>query len=329
MLFVTNRAITGEPKLIVGRKITLKLEDNQALQSVYFCRRKGKDDYEEVGSENFLTELRDSPYKQILIYLHGYSNLPEDHIFPTTTVLQQLLDAKEAKRILVLPFIWPCDNDIGMIKDYFDDQVAADASGYAFARVFQKFMGWREENNTLEDPCLKRINILAHSMGNRVLRATMDNIIHYYQPTGVPLIFRNIFLAAADVVNETLDSDRAGRFICQSARNVVVYYASDDLALRASKVANLQNQVASRRLGHTGPENMAKVAKNVYAVDCDDFNTLYDNPIGHTYFLTDGQRKPGLVFSHMWGAMATGRVPMDPPTAQTMILTGKSFTKQP
>lgn len=324
MLFVTNRAITGGLKLIAGRKITLDLGDNQAQQSVYFCRRTGGGDYEEVGSTDFLTELKNSPYKQILVYLHGYSNLPESHIFPTTQALQKMFDAKASKQVLVLPFIWPCDNSFGMVKDYFDDQIAADASGYAFARVFEKFMGWREENSTVEDPCLKRINILAHSMGNRVLRSTMNNVIHYYRPSGIPLIFRNVFMAAADVVNETLDADAVGRFICESSRNVVVYFASDDLALRASKVANLNNQVASRRLGHTGPENMAKVPKNVYAVDCDDFNTIYDNPIGHTYFLADDKQKPGLVFNHMWDAINTGRVTMTPPTAQTMIMTVKA-----
>src|SRR5262245_50034589 len=140
MLFVTNRAITGGPKLIVGRKITLDLEDNQAQQSVYFCRRTAGGEYEEVGSTDFRTELKNSQYKQILIYIHGYSNLPESHVFPTTTALQQMLDAKGSKQVLVLPFIWPCDNDLGMVKDYFDDQIAADASGYAFARVFEKFM---------------------------------------------------------------------------------------------------------------------------------------------------------------------------------------------
>ena len=66
---------------------------------------------------------------------------------------------------------------------------------------------------------------------------------------------------------------------------MVVYYASDDLALRFSKVANLKNKIASRRLGHTGPENMDRTPANLYAVDCDDVNTAYDMPEGHSYFV--------------------------------------------
>ena len=118
---------------------------------------------------------------------------------------------------------------------------------------------------------------------------------------------------AADVVNESLEPGQEGAAIPMTSRNVVVYYASDDLALRASKVANVANSVASRRLGHSGPEDMTKVPKNVFAVDCDDVNTDYDFPKGHSYFLDNGEkgakRKPGKVFEHIWQTILTGRTP--------------------
>ncbi len=79
--------------------------------------------------------------------------------------------------VLVIPIIWPCENDLGVVKDYWDDQKSADQSAFAFARMFQKFMAWRSsaDSNPEDDPCLKRINVLAHSMGNRVLRETLSN----------------------------------------------------------------------------------------------------------------------------------------------------------
>jgi hypothetical protein len=117
---------------------------------------------------------------------------------------------------------------------------------------------------------------------------------------------------AADVVNESLEREQKGIQICQASRNVSVYFASDDLALRASKASNLKNRIASRRLGHTGPEDMGKVPGNVYAVDCDNLNTRYDTPTGHSYFLydQDGKKggKPGEVFKHICHSMDTGRV---------------------
>ncbi|MEO1621580.1 MAG: alpha/beta hydrolase, partial [Cyanobacteria bacterium J06632_3] len=194
--------------------------------------------------------------------------------------------------------------------DYFDDQKAADASGLAYMRLMQKFLEWRTENSTLENPCLKRVNVLAYSMGNRVLRAALSLSAKYYPQSGLTLLFRNVFMAAADVINETLEPDQAGGVIPPMSRNVVVYYAADDLALRASKVANVANPTASRRLGHTGPEKMANVPKNVFAIDCDDFNNDYDR-FGHTYFLEDPQTgDAGLLLRHAWACMRTGRVPV-------------------
>lgn len=325
MLFVTNRVLHegptpmsgGEPQ--VPRSVSFDLSNNQAEQSVYFCERQGSEQYQEIGGRAFLSSLKNSNAKEILLYVHGYSNLPEPAIFPRAQELQQLLDQKSNGYMIVVPIIWPCDNDLGQVQDYFDDQIAADQSGIAFARLFQKFLDWRENNSTVDNPCTKRINILAHSMGNRVLQKTFSNIVKYYLPQGMPLVFRNIFMASADIVNEALEPGQEGQYISPAARNVVVYYAADDLAMRASKVANV-GEIASRRLGHTGPEHMDKVNKNVFSLDCDDFNTDHDPPTGHGYFARDGQGNAGILFNHMWRCIESARVPMVPSNARTAVL---------
>jgi esterase/lipase superfamily enzyme len=260
MLFITNRAI-NEPELAQVEQeqaISFRLSNNQPTPSVLFCRREGKSKYQEIGSWRFMSALKQSTAEQVLIYIHGFSNLPEPDIFPRADALQALFDRKQPNLIQVVPMIWPCDGDLGIIKDYWDDQKSADASAFGFSRVLEKFLAWRAkaEGEQNEAPCLKRINVLAHSMGNRVLRETLEHWARYDRGGEVPLLFRNVFLMAADIVNESLQRDERGRHICDSARNVSVYYATDDLALRASKVSNLKNKVASRRLGHTGPENM-------------------------------------------------------------------------
>lgn len=197
------------------------------------------------------------------------------------------------------------------MKDYWDDQKSADASAYSFERVLQKFLAWRdsEKHNPEDHPCLKRINVLAHSMGNRVLRETLVAWGAYDLADGLPLVFRNTFMVAADIKNESLESGQRGDLICHASRNVVVYFASDDLALRASKVSNLKNKLASRRLGHSGPEDIHRTPSNVYAVDCDDVNNAYDVPKGHSYFRSGRQGgKPGLVFKHIFATLLSGRV---------------------
>lgn len=319
MLFITNRALNEGFVSKPGRKISFRLDDNSVQHSVFYCERTGKDRYTELGSAAFLEQLKGARAKQVLIYIHGYSNLPEPDIFPRATRLQEMFDATQKGLVRVVPIIWPCDDDMGIVKDYWDDQKAADASGFSFARVLQRFDEWRNTDPNIEIPCLKRINVLAHSMGNRVLRETM-RLWSRYRGGSVPLMFRNAFLVAADIVNEALQRGGSGTPICEASRNVIVYFAADDLALRASKVSNLKNAVASRRLGHSGPEDMRLVPSNVYAVDCDDYNTDYDMPKGHSYFLQRRDGKPGVVFEDIFRAVQLGRVFGDDSTQRSFVL---------
>ena len=126
----------------------------------------------------------------------------------------------------------------------------------------------------------------------------------------MPQLFRNVFMVAADVVNHTLEYKEKGCYIPDSARNVVVYYANDDLAMPASKIANLKSWTVSRRLGMTGPESMSetKLARNIYEVDCDDFNNSWGDKKGHTYFLRDSRGKISPIIPHMIAAINSGRI---------------------
>ncbi|MBO9473969.1 MULTISPECIES: alpha/beta hydrolase [unclassified Shimia] len=322
MLFITNRFPTQSIRSRKGRRFTFDLDNNAPSNSVFYCETGADGHHVEITSGELLKRVRESECRQILLYVHGFNNLP-DVVFERAAALQAFCDKAKPKEVLVLPLIWPCDNDRGVVKDYWDDQKSADQSGYSFARVLERFMEWRNSADNEPDvaPCLKRINLLAHSMGNRVLRQTLVAWNRYDLADGVPLLLRNTFMVAADVVNETVHEGKAGELISHASRNVVVYYASDDLALRASKAANLRNKVASRRLGHTGPENIARAPRNLFQVDCDDVNTGYDRPTGHMYFLDDGGgKKPGKVFNHMFECILHGRVFPDDPDQRSIIL---------
>lgn len=123
----------------------------------------------------------------------------------------------------------------------------------------------------------------------------------------MPQLFRNVFMIAADVKNEILEEDEDGRFIVDSGRNIIVYFANDDFAMPASKVANVKNRTLSRRMGMTGPENLSKLPSKVYEVDCDDFNNQFDIK-GHTYFMENDKGKVSPIIKHMTDAIKTGRV---------------------
>src|SRR5690606_10023407 len=115
-----------------------------------------------------------------------------------------------------------------------------------------------------EETCLKHVNVLAHSMGNRVLATALSSWAHAYGT--VPAMFRNLFLVAADVANDLFAPGQQGVPLAAAARNVVVYHAADDFALRSSKVVNVKNRIVRRRLGHTGPADLAAAPRNVVAV---------------------------------------------------------------
>lgn len=309
MFFITNRAFIEGNKTTEMRKVSFDLDNNEAGQSVFFCwRDDAKKAYVELGGENFMKALRKSQARQVLFYLHDSAQLPEQHVFPTAEKLQQLFDTQDKGLVDVVPVIWPCNNGSSPMIEYHEDQIAAEASGVAFARALEKFLVWRESVKLGEAPCLKRMNLLAHGMGNRALRQTMSCWANYQRKGQVPLMLRNVFMMAADMFNEAFEDSRDGRYICHGTRNVVVYYAADDRVLGTGTVGYLGADSASRRMGHTGPEHLGLTPKNVYTVDCDDVNNKYDRPNGHTYFLTDEKGEPGKVFLHMYDAIKKGRV---------------------
>jgi esterase/lipase superfamily enzyme len=317
MLFITNRVLRQSHRSRAGRNVSFDYADNTALPSLFFCRRNGQDDYTEVLSVPFFEELRQSPAEQILLFLHGFNSLPEDAIFQRATKLQERFDEKKQNLVQVVPLVWPCLRGESIVQRYYTDRDAADQSNVAFGRALAKFAAWRDGGDS-ETFCAKRINVLAHSMGARVLREALAwwcREILRFEP---PQLFRNVFLPAADLINETLEPGRDGHLITIAARNVAVYFAYDDLALRASKVANAIQ--VSRRLGHTGPYDMSEVPAQVFAKDCSDFNNTYDPPLGHSYFLDDDEGQPGKVFEDMAAAVRVGRVPdSDQPTRSFVL----------
>lgn len=322
MLFVTNRTPRQSPKSRRNRTLTFNLDNTAVSQYIYFCDRQADGTYVEIMHEAFFDRLKTEgdEKSQILLFIHGFNNTPEENIFPDAQKLQDFFDSQKSQKghVVVVPLIWPCDDDsfIAIADDYWDDQKAADQSGVSFARMMGFFNQWRcqEAEHHLHDDtyplCTRRINLLAHSMGNRVLRNALRNWVEELGGGAMPLIFRNIFMVAPDVVNYTLEPDQEGRYIPQAARNVAVYYAADDLAMPASKVANVRNRMVSKRLGLTGPRDIEKVPKNVYEIDCDDFNNEFDPPLGHGYFLNRSRgRRVSPVLTHMAHAIETGRLP--------------------
>jgi esterase/lipase superfamily enzyme len=304
MLFVTNHRIDGSRRSQPGRAVAFAQGDPEPGASLYFCQRLAPEQHVELTALPFFSRLRCSRHRQLLFYIHGYNYQPEARVFPDALRLQALCDALDPDLAEVVTILWLCDDDFGLLLDYWDDQQSAMTSSLALGRLLGKFMAWRDRLGT-EETCLKHINLVAHSMGNCVLATALSSWAQAYST--VPALFRNLFMVAADVANDLFAPGQPGTLISAAARNVVVYHAADDFALRSSKVANVKNRIVRRRLGHTGPADLAQAPANVVAVDCDDFNCRYD-PLGHSYLLADPAGRPGAVLRHLVEAMRGGRV---------------------
>jgi esterase/lipase superfamily enzyme len=316
MLFVTNRRIEGSRRSQAGRTLAFA-DDSEPGASLYFCQRQGPGRYVELTAVPFLARLRRSLRRQILLFVHGFNCQPERAIFPDAERLQRLCDQLAPDLVEVVPLVWPCDDDFGLVLDYWDDQRGAEVSGLALSRMLGKFIAWRDRLGA-EEVCLKHVNVLAHSMGNRVLGTALAAWAHDYG--AVPALFRSVFMAAADVANDVFAPGQQGAVIAGAARNVVVYHAADDFALRSSKVVNLKNKIVRRRLGHTGPAELEQAPRNVVAVDCDGFNSRYDR-LGHSYFLADPEGRPGALLRHLVETLRTGRPAGLPPEQRRLLLT--------
>lgn len=270
MLLITNRLLDPTHHRFA--------QTNQLSQSLLYCKHHNGQTHE-IGSDTWMEELFSSNAQRVLLYVHGFSNQPEEHVIQNTLKMQTMLENSQPSCI-VIPIIWPCDNDFGIIKDYWDDQLSAELSGYVFARALGKLINWQQKHS----PCYRKISVLAHSMGNRVLLKSLSAFAEEFGHQGVPLIFDEIFLMAADIANNALEEDQEGRWILEAANQVVCFYAKDDFAMPASKVMNIPQRSYTRRLGQTGPKH--PIAR-IELIDCSSFNQKLDNPKGHTYFLDE------------------------------------------
>ena len=208
MLFVTNRRIEGSRRSQPGRGIAFARGDQEPGASLYFCQRLGPEQYVELTAVPFFSRLRRSRHRQLLFYVHGFSCQPEARRLPRRAAAAGAVRrARRPSSPRWSPIVWPCDDDFGLVLDYWDDQQSATASGLALARVLGKFIAWRDRLGT-EETCLKHVNLLAHSMGNRVLATALAAWAHDYG--AVPALFRNLFMVAADVANDLFAPGRAG-----------------------------------------------------------------------------------------------------------------------
>jgi esterase/lipase superfamily enzyme len=147
-----------------------------------------------------------------LVYLHGYNMSFED----------AALRAAQLGFDLQVPgltafYSWPSQ---GRFRGYFQDEAAIDASSAFLTEFLTDFV--RHSGAT-------RIDLIAHSMGNRALLRCLGEVV---KKTGLTVPFGQVFLAAPDVDRDEFRQS-AGVY-GQVAVRTTLYVSSRDRALAAS-----------------------------------------------------------------------------------------------
>jgi esterase/lipase superfamily enzyme len=152
-----------------------------------------------------------------------------------------------------LLFTWPSAGALGA-EAYTDDQTAAQRAGPALARLLEELAPRLAIRG-------RRVNLLAHSMGNWALQ----NGLVGAGPALLsgPLVFDTAVLAAADVARDVLEPGRPMAPLLDLSRRVVVtVYRGDATLTELSEPRN------GPRLGAEGPRDAIGAPRNLFAVDC-------------------------------------------------------------
>ena len=216
-------------------------------------------------------EVEDSPNGLVkvggeaFIFVHGFNNSFEDAARRTAQIAYDL-KFKGAP----LMYSWP-SQEKGSIWAYKED-----------GRTAQ----WCEENVTLfieaiaRESGARKIHLIAHSMGNRVLSRALKNISQKLALTqeAEPL-FNEVILTAPDIDAQVF-KDSIAPHIIQTAKRFTIYSSSEDLALKASRVVN---SYWHQRLGEGGSYlTVFPEYKQINVVDASEIDTnLF--ALGHSY----------------------------------------------
>lgn len=176
--------------------------------------------------ENLNALIERSPQKDVFLFVHGFNvNFPS-----AVTRAAQIANDLPFNGAIIC-YSWPSQ---GGVEKYLLDGQIANTSVEPMSRFLESLV------NSV--PQGTKINIMVHSMGNRVVMRALNRLPEHFTKTKP---FQNVILAAPDVgVSEF--KELAPAIIAQSNR-VTLYSGSGDVALVASKAVNQERRAGDSR----------------------------------------------------------------------------------
>ena len=253
---------------------------------------KDEDKGQPKGSATFLDDLRTEMLaeRDTLVFIHGFNVS-----FMDALKAGARLAADIPQDINLVVFSWPSDGELVPYMSYYSDREDARVSGPALARAYLKLFDFvqqlREEEvqrlrkegkdpNLHTELCERCIHVLAHSMGNYVLRNGIQAICAK-DPRKMVRMFDQVIMAAPDEDDDTFERDDKLRNLPTMARRITVYHSRNDRALVISDTTKSNPD----RLGSEGPRMLDMLPKKVVIVDCSDVAKTGDALVRHTYYI--------------------------------------------
>ncbi len=199
--------------------------------------------------EDFHAAAEDAAWHEALVFVHGYNTSFEDAARRTAQLAHDL----EFGGVTAF-FSWPSN---GHVESYSWDSQSAE---YAVPHL-REFIQLLAEAGKL-----RRIHVIAHSMGNRCATAAISRKLALNDCELDQCIF-----AAADVDAEIFKRDFAPKIV-QNVRALTLYASSKDKALAASQIVN--------RFPRAGDARALVTFNGMETVDATELETDY---LGHAY----------------------------------------------
>jgi esterase/lipase superfamily enzyme len=235
-------------------------------------------------------QLRLSPRKEVIIYVHGFNNRLEDGLTTTASLWHY------AGRIGVpISYSWPAGNP--GLTAYFKDGESGDFSTYHFKEFLRAIAAMPE---------VERIKIVAHSRGADLVMTGLREMVIFERGAGrdarQSLKIDTLILAAPDLDFGVVQQRLVAEDTVASVRTVTVYLNPRDGALGFAQLL-----VSGQRVGRLSPGDFTEeewrrmgVLGNVNFVDVE----AAGGRLGHGYF-----RDNPAVLSDIILILRTGALP--------------------
>lgn len=231
------------------------------------------------------------PNSDVLFFIHGFSTTHEDEL-DHILKLKELYMGSNSNIEHLIYLSWPTSNSYALT--YWSDKEDSVVTGQTLARIYIKlnkffytmFRKYEQEN------CKQKIHIMAHSMGNQVLKQMMGSLNEKYI---VPFV-GEIILLHSDVSADSFEKDNPFTKLHKLGQRTHIYIHKGDDALTISTTT----KNFSKRLGKAGPSNIKELSQSTFVVDVTGIkydkkkdsgfvSRIKDNLIDHWGYLSSSQ----------------------------------------